>query len=137
MVWHLLERQQVFLLSTLKTNTLRFVLHTLDTVYGLIVPVDAHLGPDPELVMLMNFHGPREGAFLFLSGYNSAFIHGKWTSNLHILNYSWPGPDGTVKPSDSVVATLDGNRWRYLTSDFDEGSGRVVTCSYNEVVVTL
>ena len=72
---------------------------------------------------------------MFLFGYNSAFIDGHCTSNLHILNYSWPEPDGTVKSSDSVVATLDGDRWMSLTSDFDEGSGRVVMCSYNAVVV--
>ena len=117
-----------------KTNTLRFVLNTLDTIYGLIIPVDAHLGPDPELVMLMDFHKPEDGE-VFLFGYNSAFIHGQCTSNLHILNYSWPGPDGIVKPSDSLVAVLDGDTWMYLTSDFDEGSGRVVMCSYNAVVV--
>ena len=117
-----------------KTNTLRFVLNTLDSVYGLIIPVDAHLGPDSELVMLMDFHKP-EGAEVFLFGYNSAFIHGHCTSNLHILNYSWPEPDGAVKPSDSLVATLDGDRWMYLTSDFDEGSGRVVMCSYKCLIL--
>ena len=116
-----------------KMNTLRFVLNTLDTVYGLIIPVDAHLGSDPELVMLMDFHKP-EGAEVFLFGYNSAFIHGISTSDLHILDYSWPGPDGTVNPSDSLVATLDGDRWMDLASDFDEGSSRVVMCTYNQVV---
>ena len=106
-----------------KTNTLRFVLNTLDTVYGLVIPIDDHLGPGPELVMLMDFHKP-EGAEVFLFGYNSAFMHGDGTSDLHILNYSWPEPDGTVKPSDSFVATLDGDGWRYLPSDFDEDPAR-------------
>ena len=117
-----------------KTNTLRFVLNTLDTVYGLRIPVDGHLGPGPELVTLMDFHVP-EGGKVFLFGYNSAFIHGNRTSNLHILDYSWPGPDGTVNPPNSFIATLSGDNWMDLTSDFDEGSGRVVMCSYNEVVV--
>ena len=164
MIWHLLKRQQVFLLLTFhhglsiphpvgscKWNffvEMDFPSHIFAekrTRWGLFsthwIPFTASLfqsmlilAQTPELVMLMDFHKP-EGAEVFLFGYNSAFIHGIRTSDLHILNYSWPGPDGTVKPSDFLVATLDGDGWMYLTSDFDEGSGRVVMCSYNEVVV--
>jgi len=119
-----------------KTNSLRFVLNKLDTVYGLIIPVDTHLGPDPELVMLMDFSVP-EGVEVFLFGYNSAIMHDIRTSELHILDYSWPRPDGAVSPSNSLVAALDANHWMemVLNSDFDEKSGRVVMVNYNQVEV--
>ena len=117
-----------------KTNTLRFVLHALDTVYGLIIPVDAHLGPDPKVVMLMDFSVPHGGE-VFLFGYNSAIIYGNRASDVHMLDYSWPGPNDTVSPANSLIVTLDGDDWMDLTSDFDEVSSRMVMCSCSEVVV--
>ena len=80
----------------------------------------------------------------FLFGYNSAIIYGKCASDFLILDYSWPGPDGTFGSPNSLIAvdavgpshfSLSGNWIPDLISDFDEGSSRVVMCSCRELVV--
>ena len=66
-----------------KTNTLRFVLNTLDTVYDLIISVDDHLSPGPEPVMLMDFHVP-EGEVFFLS-----IIAPSYMATAHLTSIYW------------------------------------------------
>jgi hypothetical protein len=90
------------------TNTLRLVFATLYAIHGLIIPGDAHLGPEPKVVMLMDFCAQMEQDFFLC--YNSAIVHGRGSPLLRMLDYSWPD-DTLLGSSNSLTTKLDGTNF--------------------------
>jgi hypothetical protein len=115
-------------------NTVRLVLNTYRSIHGVIIPCDSNTEPEFRVTKLMNFtYNPGARSRYLSLGYNSAILNGG-ISPVQMLYYSWP--DGS-RPSNHLIVK---SRKKGLTEErcfqaFDEGSGRMVVESHNEILV--
>jgi len=118
-------------------NTVRLVLNTYSAIHGVIIPCDSDIKPEFQVVKLMDFrYNPGERSRYLSLGYNSAILNGG-TSPVQMLYYSWPDGSRPLGPSNCLIVKF---RKKDLTEEkrfqaFDEGSGRMVVESHDEILV--
>lgn len=119
------------------TNTVRLVVNTYKAIHGIIIPCDNDIRPELQVIKLRDFKYALMETFRYLSfGYNSAILNGG-VPCVQMLYYSWPDGSRLLRPSNFLVVkfTRKNLAEEKCFQAFDEGSGRVVVESHNEILV--
>jgi len=117
-------------------GTVRFVMQSLDSVYGIIIPFSADNDNDPQLITL--FRNSQITDFVLrASGYQISVGYGHSDGEFAILQYTWATDVGTETSSSKyqIINHTPDIEMPYVALRFDDASGRLLALGPRETTV--